>query len=225
MPFVRRPNRRRNRRRRIPGLATRPRMMPRTLALKRSQQVDTRVFWFKQNATITNSPNAFQYYEFRTTKLAAEPPPSFTALRTMYDQYKILGFKIRYFPANVGIEPHATRPGQTGDLTLMRGNHCLWVDQRYDPNVQLPTSIGEVINTASARLINPRRPYAISIWRPKGKYVWGSCKDINSNPDPWNGTINHIVEDATISVPPAGPLTIYFYTIQWKVIFRGRCSD
>jgi len=221
--------------RRIPGLAARPRMMPRALARKRYNQVSTKTFWFKANGTINVDNNAFKFIEYRTTALLPQLNPQGWAEATaMFDQYKVMGMTYRLFPANVGTESTGrdptlggTTPSNLIPLPINRGNHCLWLDQRFDGSVQQPTSIGDVINTASARLINPRRPYRISIWRPTGKPKWGSTRSLTTNPDDWTGVINHIVEGAT-PLPPATPqpqIPIYYYTLQWKVVFRGRQDD
>lgn len=235
MPYRRRyrkraPMRRNRRTKRVPGLATIPRMMPRALAHKRYNQVSTKVFWFKANGTVNVDNNAFKFIEYRTTSLLPTlNPQGWTEATSMFDQYKVLGMTYKLFPANVGTE--STGVDQTGPFTspqpVNRGNHCLWLDQRFDGNVQSPTSISNVINTASARLINPRRPYKLSIWRPTGKPKWGSTRAIATNPDDWTGVINHIVEGSTV-LPPANPqptIPIYYYTLQWKVIFRGRQDD
>lgn len=219
--FTRRPFRRRFRRRGYTGLATRPRMMSKARAFRRMNQVDGRVFWFKTNGTIDLNNNNHQYYEFRTGALDILNPQGWPQLKQLYDQYKILGYKYRLFPANVGTESTANAPTS---LALDRGNHAVWKDQRFDPNVQQPTQIDQVINTASCRLINPRRPYATSIWRPRGKPTWGSTRDIATSPDPWRASINHLIEGGSIQ-PPTQLKVIYFYTIQWKVVFRGRQDD
>mgnify|MGYP000101533070 CR=1 FL=1 len=216
--------------RRVPGLATRPRMMSYALARKRYNQVSTKTFWFKTNGTINVDNQAFKFIEWRVNALLPTVNPQGWAEATaMFDQYKVLGMTYRLFPANVGTEP--TGVDQTGPFQspqpVNRGNHCLWIDQRFDGAVQQPTSISNVINTASARLINPRRPYKISIWRPTGKPKWGSTRAIATVPDDWTGVINHIIEGAT-TLPPGNPqptIPIWYYTLQWKVVFRGRQDD
>lgn len=221
--YTRRPYRRRPAyRKRVTGLATRPRMMGRSRFLRRWNQVDSRVFWFKTNAVIELNNNNHQYYEFRTSALDVLNPQGWTQLKSMYDQYKILGYKYRLFPSNVGTE--STANAGAGALALDRGNHAVWIDQRFDPNVQQPTQISQVINSASCRLINPRRPYVVSIWRPRGKPNWGSTRDIATAPDPWRAAINHLIEGGSVQ-PPATTKVIYYYTIQWKVVFRGRQDD
>lgn len=227
MPFRKayrryRPRPYRRRTRRVPGLATRPRMMGRGRFHRRWNQVDTRVFWFKTNGTIDLNNNANQYYEFRTSALPTLAPQGWPQLLSMYDQYKILGYKYRLFPANVGTEATGNAGAQT--LALDRGNHAVWIDQRFDPNVQQPSQISEVINTASCRLINARRPYSVSIWRPRGKPTWGSTRDLAVAPDPWRASINHLIEGGSLQ-PPGQQKVIYYYTIQWKVVFRGRQDD
>lgn len=223
--FARRrmPRRRRRYNNASRAIATVPRMMSRSYRWKRMNQVDTRTAWFKVNGTIGINANTSQYYEFRTSFLASTNPNGWAQYTTLYDQYKILGFTYRLFPSNVGTE--ATSQVGQPSIHFNRGDHCLWIDQRFDPNVVQPTQIGEVINTASARLINPRRPYKMSIWRPRGKPQWGSTRDILQNGDPWTGSINHLINGATPQLPPLLPKACYFYTLQFKVIFRGRQDD
>lgn len=207
------------------GLAVKPKMMPRSYKWARENQVDTRTFWFKHNGIINLNDQPYQYYEFRTNFLYAINPQGWSQMIQLYDQFKILGFRYKLFPASVGIEATGGSTNIATPIWLNRGNHLLWKDQRFDPNVQLPTAISDVINTASARLINARQPYTMSIWRPKGKYIWGSTKDFTGNqPDPWTGSINHFIEGGNIQ--PVGDVkTIYYYTLQFKVVFRGRQDD
>lgn len=224
MPTKRTALRRARRKRKAAGLATRPTMMSKTVATKRFHGVDTRVFWFKTNGRLTSLPAAQtpQFKSFKVTDLIGSPPQSLTALRHLYDQYKILGFKIKFFPANVGIEGAQlnTALGQ-----FRRGNHCIWIDQRVDTPVIQPQDIGDIIGTASARIINPRRPYAAALWRPKGKPAWGSCKSPVTGGDLWNGAIYYFIQDSTVT-PPNGIASVFsYYTVQWKVIFRGRNED
>lgn len=231
MPYTRRARRpayRRRWKRKPPaGLSTRPRMAPRSVLRRRKYGVDVRTFLFK-NANVINcntTPN--QFVQWKTSDLYTLNIPSFNNCLEMYDQYKILGFMVRFFPADVGTEALARaglQPPGTAP-TLQRGDQLLWLDQRIDPGAQVPQFITEVINTSSARMINPRRPYRISIWRPRGKPNWGSTTDIATIADPWNASINMLINNAT-SVPTTQPeLPIWYYTIQWKVVFRGRKQD
>lgn len=229
MPFRRRfrvrarraPRRRRNKY----GLATIPRMMSRSYKFKRMNQVDTRVAWFKINGEISLNDQPNQYYEFRTAFLYAANPNGWAEFTRLYDQFKILGFTYKLFPANVGTEATAGSNTLGTPIYTNRGNHVIWTDQRFDPNVQQPVQINEIINTASARLFNPRRPYTRSIWRPKGKYAWGSTRDFTTTaPDPWSGSINHLINDGTVQ-PANTDKIIYFYSLTYKVVFRGRQDD
>ncbi len=227
MPAKRKSNGRRRGGRNIAGLATRPRMMSRTLQTKRYHGVDTRVFYFKQFGVIDSLlANATpQFRQFLTNGLMdTNNPPSTANVRGLYDMYKILGMKMRFFVANRGL----ASMNQTAIVTrnqFVRGNHCLWVDQRHDPLQLTPTTIEEVISTASARLINPNRDYTISLWRPKGQFKWGSLRDILVNPDPWVGTINYLITDCTVTVPGQASQIFYYYTIEYKVLVRGRTDD
>lgn len=222
MPYKR--NYRRRKTRRGGALATRPRMMTRTKAFKRLNQVSTHVMYFKTNGVINTPiiPAVTRYLEFRGVQ-ALGNIPQFQGQSQYYDQYKLLGFKVRWFPANVGIESHDATLGT--DFTLKRGNQVIWSDQRFDPAQPQPTAISDIINTASARLINPRRPYSRALWRPKGKYIWGSMKDYaTTGADPWTGVIQQFIQDSTNSTV-ANPATLFFYTIMYKVVFRGRIQD
>lgn len=229
MPY-RRTNRRRRapRRRRNNGLATRPRMMSRSLAHKRMNQISTRTMWFKYNSTIDALESEFT--EWRSGGGQLLGISQFQTMCQLYDQYKVLGFTVRLFPANVGIESHDQFIGQ--DFTLLRGNHIVWTDQKRDATLADPTAINQIINTASARMINPRRPYRMSLWRPRGVPGWGSCVGLpppfppvpTAVLDPWDGSIAHFYQDATNS-QPGDPQPLYFYTIQYKVVFRGRRQD
>lgn len=235
MPYYRRTYRprRRYRRRapgRVPGLATRPRMMPRTLALKRHNQVSTRVMWFKYNAILNARGSEFNVWRANGPELL--DISQFRSMLDIYDQYKVLGFKIKLFPSNVGIEPHDSLLGT--DYTLFRGNHIVWSDQRLDPTLPDPISISQVINTASAKMINPRRPYTRSLYRPRGQPEWGATTDLpppyppvpTAKVDPWSGCICHFYQDASGPPPASTPDTpLFFYTIQYKVLFRGRRQD
>lgn len=131
----------------------------------------------------------------------------------LYDQYKILGFTVRLFPANVGTEPGT---GVVGPPVFNRGDQCWWTDQRFDSTALQPLFISEVINNASTRMMNPRRFQRRSIWRATGNPEWGSCIDYTTDPDDWDGSIEFLGNNATPDYP------LYYYTIQWKVIVRGR---
>lgn len=226
MPYTRKP-RRRFRRRNVAGLATRPRMMPRSLAIKRKYGVDTKVFWFKENGRINTVSTSYQYNHWRTTDIAVQgAPASFFALCKLFDQYKLLGMKVRVYPVNpqIDVNPSGGAPQQP----LKRGNVAIWQDQRFDPGVVYPVEISEIIGNNNTKIVNPRRQFSASLWRPKGKSIWGSTKNLAQPPtgsgDPWVAEINMLINDCTI-MPAQYALQMYFYTVQYKVIFRGRVDD
>ncbi|AXH74561.1 MAG: hypothetical protein [Circoviridae sp.] len=217
--------RRRFRRRYAPGLATRPRMMGRTLARKRAHGVDTRVFWFKENGKISTIATSSQLNYFGTSDLVAVGgPPAFNIIRTLYDQYKLLGMKVKVFPVNPEIDLNPT--GVAGARPLRRGNIATWVDQRQEPAPSTVTQISQIIGNNSTRIRNPLKMFSMSLWRPRGKQLWGSTKSLGLHPDPWLGIINMLINDASpIGPAPAVPIQMYFFTVQYKVIFRGRVDD
>lgn len=222
MPFPRRRFRRRPRARRTAhrALATVPRMMPRSYAFKRHNQVATKVFWLKLNGEVNSDAQGSNLAIFRTRGLNQQPVAAGRdAIFTLYDQFKVLAMRIRWFPANVGTEPGS---GVAGPLQvyMARGDQVVWSDQRVDATQQVPQFISEVINNASARMINPRRPYTRVIYRPKGVPAWGSCIDPLTSPDQWNGGIYQLINNSTPAATSGRPL--WYYTLTYKVLVRGR---
>ena len=225
MPYRRRYRARRRPRRRNNPLATVPRMMPKSYAFKRHNQVATKVFWLKLNGQIDvpTNPQGGGVSIFRTRGIVNGPviPSGRNAIFSLYDQFKVLAIRIRWFPANVGIEPGVTTAGvPTLTSQTARGDQVIWSDQRIDPNQQVPTLISEVINNASARMINPRRSQTRVLYRPKGVPAWGSCIDPTTQPDQWNGGIYHIINNATPSSVTGRP--VWYYTLTYKLLVRGR---
>lgn len=227
-------SKRRVRFKRNPGqLATRPRLMSSTQASKRYHQVSTRVFWFNANRTFVLNSASYQFDPLDVQRIITVNPKGFAEALALYDQYKVLGMVLKLFPANIGTEATAgdsfSVPIGQPTWNINRGNHVMYIDQRKEPVGTAPTSISQIINRGSARMINPRRPWKTSIWRPKGKPIWGSCKDISTNPDSWSGQICHFCEGGSIipnsSTGTPQTWTVFYYTLTWKVIFRGRQSD
>lgn len=221
MPVRRTYRRPRRRNRRVPGLATRSRMMPRQLAVKRANQVSTRVFWFKQNGQLHTDFAGNINFRWRTMAMLDNPAPvGVDNVFALYDQYKILALKVKFFPAFVGNEPDfAVLPGGG----LFRGDTIVWSDQRFDPNAQVPTTISQVINNASAKMINSRRPYARALYRSRGNPEWGSCQQPTNDPDTWDASIEILGNNyRPAATPTATPQVFWYYTIQWKIIVRGR---
>lgn len=220
MPYTKRYNRRRpayRRRRRVPGLATRPRMMPRTLAMKRMNQVGTKVFWFKRNGIITPNLAGTRYSYWRTQEIndPQTTPIGWPAVKTLYDQYKVLAIKVRLFPANVGIESDSAIFASNA---LLRGDTVVWTDQRYQPNA--PATISEVINNASTKMINSRRPYARTLFRARGNPEWGDTQ--SALPDSWDGSIEMLFNNASPAPATGTAPTLWYWTVQYKVLVRGR---
>lgn len=223
MPFRRRrpKSRRRSSRRGKRYTAAYPRMMGRGRAKRRFQQVDNRLFWFKYNNTLA-APGGDRHYVFQPDAMLYNIL-SFQRVAKLYDEFKVLGFKLKLFPADVGIE--------SGDpagvpRVFRRGNVCIWNDQRTPGALPPVTNISQVINNASARLISARRPYARSIWRPYGTPNWTSTEDDGSGVlidiDPWSGSIQMYIQDATITTTD---FPLWFTSVQFKVLFRGRKQD
>lgn len=210
---------RRHRRRikkRVPGLATKARFMSKGLTQRRIQAVDTKVFYFKTNGVAETNTVGQYYKSFNSRELTQNPGtfPQFTTLKTVYDEFKVLAVKIRFFPAYVGIEPVGP---------ILRGNTITWQDQRAD-NVLPPVGIVDVINNASSRMVGSRRPFTRSIYRAKGNDAWGTSQAPIYN-DSWNGSINVFVQDATPTPVFTTAVKLWFWTQTFKVVFRGRRNE
>lgn len=212
--------RRRARRPANTGLATRPVFKTAMQKMRQQQQVSQKLFYFKVNGqSSTPAGSSNNYFAFRTKGFTVLPDlvtPSVIPQRdnvfAMYDQYKVLSMRVKWFPVNVG-----TEPGQVlAQGIFNRGDQVIWSDQRFDDTAQVPILISEILNHGSARMIQPRRFQTRSMFRPKGFPRWGSCEDFVDNPDPWNGAIQMIVNNATEDRP------LWYYTLTYKVAFRGR---
>ena len=208
------------RRKRVAGLATLPRMMTSTNRIKRHNQVSTKVFWYKRAATEQSSgtaptlTNTFSTYEPHGDILTSAFPQH-DLVKQLYDEFKVLAYKVRWFPANVGIEPDATLFG--AGQGLIRGDQIVWSDQNSTPTI--PTSIATHINQASCKMINPRRPYSRTLYRPKGHPVWSTIVTPPTGQDIWTPSINHF----STSQSPAQ--THWYVTVQIKVLYRGRIQS
>lgn len=204
-------------------LATRPKMMTRTNRIKRSLGVDTRVFFFQDNGQFTwpeftDPPAYHQTQQWSSQRIDVVAPHGWRSLAAMYDEYKVLGFTLKMYAVNLFNVPGVDR---------VRGNHITWLDQRVEDTMyQLPTEVGEVITNASSRMRNSRRVWTQSLWRPKGVPGWGQLRDITGHPDPWHGEIYLLAANCTMLAQ--GDQTnqpMYYWTVETKVIFRGRRND
>jgi len=216
------PKKKAGRKKRKNPMGTKNKFMSKSLAYKRYQGVDTKVFYFKRNATAHTDVGGVYYAPFLVTSIWDNPSywPQFHIIKQIYDQYKVLGITIRFFPCNVGIEPHDALLGT--DLTLVRGNTVVWQDQKADDTLA-PTQISQVIGNASSRLVSSRRPFTRKLFRPKGYPEWGDIQ-ATAQIDPWKGSINVLVEGATPAsiTPPVTSPQLYFFSVSMKVVFRGR---
>lgn len=161
----------------------------------------------------------YNYFAYRTRGFTSIPGgaapsvvPQRDAIFSLYDQYKVLAISVKWFPVNVG-----TEPGQVLSQAIFnRGDQVIWSDQRFDESATVPVLLGEVLNHGSARMIQPRRFQARTMYRSKGHPEWGSCENPLTNPDPWNGAIQMLVNNATPD------RALWYYTLTYKVLVRGR---
>lgn len=232
MPYKRKYARRKRPRRKPYG--TKASFVPRGLAIKRYNQVSTKVFYFKQSGRLNSDSNGIVNQSWSTQVEVPPAPPGIpayfkmpdisdnTLIEQAYTEYKVLALKVRIFPASVGTEPLGGQPAQTLPfIPLFRGNTVMYVDNKVTANTQSPDDIEDVINLGSAKMINSRRPYTRTLYRPKGYPKWGNCDNNlpvqTRDPDPWWGSCILLANQATPSSP-----TLWFWTATYKVIYRGR---
>ncbi len=206
--------------------------MPKGLASKRYQGVSTKTFYFRQSGSINSDllGNTRIAWPSQYVPVAPGLPVSIPEIAdsvkvsTIYTEYKVLAVKLRLFAANIGTEPGQIEIGAPDREGFDRGDACIWLDQAalrsetYNPNIV------NVINKGSARMIPTRAfKYTKTMYRKQGVPGWGMCDPnvptADRVPDPWLGSIVLIGNNARTGV---GVRPLWFYTITYKIIFRGR---
>jgi len=224
MPYKRRyrPRARRTRRR-IPGLATRSRFIPRGLAAKRFQQVSTKTFYFKDNGTLVANVARKTRFDWLVQDLTGlTPPAQFASLKLLYEEYKVIAMEVRIFPAGVGTEANTAPVGGPGPFR--RGDTVLWQDQA-EPLKDPTADISDLINIASCRMIDSRRKYKRTLYRPKGHPRWGTIDPAVALPDDWTGAISILSADTSAPAAPPAELRLWYWTRCYKVVVRGRVQN
>jgi len=218
MPYTRRRHYRRKRK------TVKSRFMPKQLQAKRFNQVSTKTFYFKTNGTILATAHPIQQTDFLTSQWITSPTlvPGISAAMSLWDEYKIMSMRVKWFPANVGIESYGIPP----NLPFARGDAIVWSDQLTDTPIVPVSQITDKMGFGSCRMINARRPYSRILFRPKGSPLWndtgnaGSTPPVPPTPDNWTGSISMAIQGANSTT--LRPL--WFYTITWKIVFRGRSN-
>lgn len=210
----------RKKRNKVKGLATIARMMPRALQAQRFQNASTKTFYLKDAGTLTTDLNGVIEQVWSVQDIYSVP--QFAVIGNLYDQFKCLAMKIRLYPANVGIEPDPSAL-PVGNNGLIRGNAGVWSEQRPGATTAFPSSITEMINYGSSRLINPRRPYQRAIYRAKGFPTWGGIESTATN-DQWRGVINLLQVDASAAAAGGISPVLWYWSRTFKIVYRGRRS-
>lgn len=214
------------RRRRNNMYGTKPSFVPRPLAIRRANQIQTRVMYFKAAGTIASFPTpatGLAQFGFKTNNQTTTPPTpnvpeDFDVASQLYQEYKILAIRVKLFAANIGAELLATGSPVS---ELNRGNTVVYKDNDIKPSEVQPTTIVDVINYGSARLIPSRTSrYTSVLYRPKGFPKWGCCDPnvpaAERNADAWNGGIFMLTTQCTPGQ------TLWYFQVSYKVAFRGR---
>ncbi len=204
--------------RRPPRRHYKKKFMPRSLAAKRTQQISTKTFYFKDSGRIYGDNN-FNSNASWTTLLwqTGQPHPfpnvpgDFNVISRGYLEYKILAIKLNLYAANVGSEEfNSTNRGMT----------ILWKDQDLIEGQTIPSAPLDIINLGSARVIPSRASkWSTTIYRSRGNPTWGNCDldspTVNKTADSWSGAI-HLDGTGVSST------LLWYWTTSYKVIFRGR---
>lgn len=195
----------------------RPRM---TYRRRVNQNLVRQVQWFKRVQAITSDTAG--NIGFATDSTNVGNVDDFVTFGTLYSQFKVLKVVCKFFPANVGGESQqiiTAGPGQ-GFPLLQRGD-CL----SYTGKQSALTSIPDLINRSSARLLQPRKYHKRWVDRPKGYPQWGELSNTGgvTTDDPWDDEsgIHMIGENFTPTQAPGQQNYFYVMTL-WKVMFRSR---
>ena len=196
--------------------------MSRGLALKRADQVSTKVFYFKGAGKIAGNPLNQIIEDWATVFFQTAPtaqvvpniPGDFDSVSDAYQEYKVLAVRVTLYAANVGSRSAAA--GIDGGMVV------IYKDQEYiNPATQPPpTQITDVINNGSCKVIPSRvSKWTSTIYRASGNPEWGNC-DRNTPPnariaDSWRGVIHLLGQGVSNAVT-------WYYTTNYKVVFRGR---
>jgi len=203
----------------------RKRFMPKSLAYKRANNVDTKVFYFKSNGKFIQPLNAtHQWTAFKSEEILTNMMLNwvqFSAVQRIYDEYKVLAMRVKFFPSSYMLD---------NSTNFNRGNTITWVDQQYDDGTQDPTEVSHVINDSSAKMRKPYSSFTSYLRRARGFPAWGKLNpqqqppQIDDQLDPWNGCINILVDEVTPSTSPSASRTLYYWVWTMKVLFRGRTT-
>ena len=229
MPYRKKTTRSRSRRRsrrRPPVLGaplTRRPRMTRTLRIHNNLTRDCRWFKFTQNIPSNTNGNFFNNWAPPDVTSCAD----FTRWAQNWEEFKVLQFSVKMFPAAVGSEAlqealNASQPFPSNQATFKRGNTISWVDQgAADPNF---ATIEDLIVRPSARLFNPRRYHKRYVFRPRGNPDWGQLEDNGTValPDQWNDSRIKVYGQGFTPSTSAGNQTWYYVMVSFKVLFRGR---
>lgn len=210
-------------------IGRRPRMT-RTLRVQQNLTRDCR--WFKLAGSIqvqTEPPAVPGTINQVFTPADITGVEDFLKWARCWEEYKLLSFSINLIPTAVGSESLFNLSGgipgaPTVTAQFRRGNMISYVDQG-EPTNPAPFSFPQLIVRPSAKLIQPRARHRRWVTRPKGNPDWGTFNvngTINS-PDEWQDTRIRLWGE-NFQVPSVLPNTItyYYYTVSYKVLFRGR---
>ena len=217
---------------------TKASFMPKQLALKRYGQVSTRTFYFKASGSINSDNVGDTQYSWLTSTapvIVGNPRrmPDIAdsyIIAECYSEYKVLAIKVRLFAANIGTEvgqlpstdpPPPIHPRQPG---FDRGDTVCYLDQEIRPLEPEASQILNVMNLGSCRMIPSRiSKYTKVLYRKKGLPGWGCCDRTvpvaQRVPDPWYAGCFLLGNNARQSL---GVRPLWFFTVTYKIIFRGR---
>lgn len=204
---------------RRPRRTYKKKFMPRTLAIKRNQQISTKVFYFKDAGRISGTAQLICASTWSTLLwLPNQPHPfpnipgDFNVISRGYLEYKVLAINLKLYAANVGSEDTTQ--------TSSRGLTILWKDQDLIEGQSIPSTPLDIINLGSAKVIPSRvSKWSTTIYRPKGNPEWGNIDldtpTANKPADSWSGAIH-------LNGSGVSETLLWYWTSSYKVIFRGR---
>lgn len=213
----RRASRRGRRGGRVGAYLTRPRM---TYGKRIQQNLTRQVVWFKRVQTISSDTAGKLGFLVQSDNV--DTVDDFVTYATLYSQFKVLKIVVKFFPANVGGEgQQILSGGGIGLPQFQRGDCCTYTGTEF-PGI---SSITDVINRSSSRLVAPRRYHKRWVDRPKGYYEWGELDSLGgvTEPDKWKEESGiHMYGENFTPVQAPGQQNFFYVMTLWKVIFRSK---
>lgn len=143
---------------------------------------------------------------WKPSDLSTANPPDFDALKSLYDQYKVIGIMVQILPYNVGVES-ASVGG------FVRGNTATYVDM---DGTSLPADIGKAMEYSSSRLEQSREPIFRSLRIPPDQRTQWNDLGAGFDADNKESSIGIIGDQFSVSSQ------VFYFAATYIMLVQGR---